>query len=242
MISMYLRTHQPCGTCGSSDALTEYANGNYCFSCHKYFSNRRKNFNSAPQRPEKTLVLPPRSDYLSVDAVALFQSMPFFTILPILSKRYGLYYSAAINRLVLPVYCGNDLIMYQTRRLAQDGTPKYLSYGPKVLGHCTSSGVKYLVLVEDFFSYINVDSSDCGLKAASLFGTSLTDSMLATIIKLAPEHIIVWLDGDVPGRLSSRKVADKLRLFFKSVTIVHTLYDPKFYKPHEIETICKIVS
>lgn len=31
-----IRTHLPCPDCGSSDALTEYTNGTYCFSCEKF--------------------------------------------------------------------------------------------------------------------------------------------------------------------------------------------------------------
>ena len=27
------KTHQPCPTCGSSDALSVYADGTFCFSC-----------------------------------------------------------------------------------------------------------------------------------------------------------------------------------------------------------------
>ncbi|PWM76710.1 MAG: topoisomerase [Phascolarctobacterium sp.] len=31
-----IRSHLPCPDCGSSDALTEYTNGTYCFSCEKF--------------------------------------------------------------------------------------------------------------------------------------------------------------------------------------------------------------
>ena len=39
-MTKYLKTHQPCSDCGSSDALSYYTDGNtYCFSCGKKHSN-----------------------------------------------------------------------------------------------------------------------------------------------------------------------------------------------------------
>ena len=33
------KTHQPCPTCGSSDALSIYEDGTYCFSCNTVIKN-----------------------------------------------------------------------------------------------------------------------------------------------------------------------------------------------------------
>ena len=55
----YLKTHQPCDDCGSSDALSMYKDGHtYCHSCDKYTSTVA---DAAPARPPQRPQRPERS-------------------------------------------------------------------------------------------------------------------------------------------------------------------------------------
>ena len=58
-----VQAHLPCPSCGSSDALTTYADGSsYCFSCETYFKPQEHDVEPAPKKQKHKQDLIPESD------------------------------------------------------------------------------------------------------------------------------------------------------------------------------------
>lgn len=102
------------------------------------------------------------------------------------------------ERIVVPHYWQGQLVGWQTRRLADDGTPKYLSspdfpkdttllnYDPKqrvaIVVESSMSVLKHHLAIPNF---------------VSTFGASVTDRQVKLLCKY--ERVILWMDNDDAG-------------------------------------------
>jgi len=152
-------------------------------------------------------------------------------------------YSPKLDRIVLPVYEGADLVAMQMRAVSSGQQPKYLNpNGPKTsealfyTGKRLDDGIKPIVVTEDILSAIKI--SLAGTPAASIMGTTCTDGKAFKIAQKA-EQVIVWLDGDQAGRSGARKAVRKLSLYTDDIRVIHTEKDPKEYNRDEIREILK---
>ncbi len=161
-------------------------------------------------------------------------------IVPTLVQKFKLGYSPDLDRVVLPVWREGELKCYQTRRLKDDDSPKYLSYGAaneKWLH--IKTGSKVIVLVEDYLSAIRVSPY---ADSVALFTTSLTTNALNELIGCQYDRAVVWLDNDNSHvKRKERELKAKLGLYINQVDYVQSI-DPKLLSDETIATTLGVVA
>ena len=116
---------------------------------------------------------------------------------------YAAQYQVALSpprfseRIVIPHFWGDDLVGWQTRRLGDDGTPKYLS-SPAFPREQTIYNYDYMarraVVVESPLSVLRHAHHQ---HMEATFGASITERQ----IKLLQKHpeVVLWMDNDDAG-------------------------------------------
>lgn len=233
-----MRSKLPCDNCGSSDALTDYVDHTFCFSCHNYvpIHKERSMFeqNIEVYLEKEDPVLPEDlCDKFSAEAMLWLWK---YKVTPKLIEKYHIKYYPQWDAIVLPYYSkDNELLFYQVRCIRYNMGPKYQTFGQKQLFWSKDSPKRdFVVIVEDIISAIKVGEV---AQTVSLLGTSLKDRDMLTLATRY-DTIVVWLDGDKPGRRSSRKLVKKLSLMVNVIEI-NTRDDPKCYETDDIIGILK---
>lgn len=245
---MLVASHQPCNDCGSSDALAEYSNKTYCFSCHKSTYTKQSR-SMALQMEDVVQAHGPLELPKECTSKITPQGMKWLWSCGIKDEQIAIYgikycpYGGYISgggkrvhfsdRIILPKYNDDKLIFYQARALTKGDDPKYHTVGPKqCMFRSKQAETDYIVLVEDIMSAIRVGEVATSI---SLLGTKINTRQLLT---LAENHvnIIVWLDGDKAGLEGSRKLKGLLSLV-TNVAEIKTEKDPKCYTTEEIEVL-----
>lgn len=145
-------------------------------------------------------------------------------------QRHGIYYAAALERVVLPVLRGSEVIYWQARGFDRD-RPKYLNPPiDKPLAWFGSGGP--LVLAEDYLSAARVGEVATG---CAVLGTSLGDEHVVAIAGRAAGPVVIWLDPDAAGRKGAARMARQLNLAGHPTRLLHTPLDPKLYSRTQIE-------
>lgn len=139
-------------------------------------------------------------------------------------------YSPRMDRVVIPVYAGDQLVFWQARGFMKD-RPKYLA--PEVnkdhVIACFGTGTT--VLTEDLLSAFKVGLSHRGI---AVMGTALPTLLLNILIQ-ADQPVIIWLDPDKAGSKANRIFLRKLRAAGVHVVSVRTEKDPKLHSREEID-------
>lgn len=149
-------------------------------------------------------------------------------------SKYRFGYSDRMNRLIMPVFDGEQLVYWQGRKLDNGPGPKYISMR-------TKAGSKFFelfnnkddsaVLVEDIVSAICVRRA--GFNSVALLGSYVGDRIAARLQKRGVHKVVVWLDPD--KRTESVRFARKLSgLGFKAVALVTPTKDPKFFNVAQV--------
>lgn len=152
-------------------------------------------------------------------------------------KRYRFGYSERMNRLILPVFNGEELVYWQGRSLAPSKyAPKYLSMktnsGSQFFNLC-AKGAKEVVLVEDIISAIVLRRA--GYNAIALLGSYIGDKAISFLHKLKVKRVCVWLDPD--KRKDAVAFAKRLNgLGFKAACLVTPTKDPKDYNVTQVRS------
>ena len=156
------------------------------------------------------------------------------------AQRYGIGYSAGLDRMIIPVYAGERLVSYQARTFKLPYTkhnPKYLTVQARDVKHCVYRPTcilhtEQLVLVEAALSVIKLGSVvDC----FGLLGSSLDESLYPY---LKGREVLIWLDPD--KNIESIKFAKHLRTFINpNVKSILTKRKPKCYPISVVERILK---
>lgn len=152
-----------------------------------------------------------------------------------LAREYRIGYSEKLDRIVLPVYEGDELTALQMRATDKWVKPKYLNpHGPKVNSavfttHTNHHGIT--VVVEDILSAIKVGKV---AHATSILGTNMTD---ARAMKIARDNhtAILWLDNDKAGKAGRVDAVRQLQMQGMTVYTVESDKDPKKYNTDEIK-------
>ena len=150
---------------------------------------------------------------------------------------YGFGYSPLLNRVILPVYRGNDLVYWQGRNLGEvtDRNPKYMNvkaFGRKDV-YFEAPGIperltNACVVVEDILSAVKVGRQ---LDCFGLLYAYIPDTLIRQL-SYAYDKVILWLDPDKAMRML-RKVLG-YRAMGMNVVMVESGQDPKFYTDDEI--------
>lgn len=246
-MSSLLQTKLPCEHCGSSDAVAEYTNNFFCFSC-KLSTIKVKTPSTLGFSTWKELRLEPtQASLLGLPDTAT-------TLLPKEAKAWlykhhftddliaesGILYNPPTARVILPCYDKDGLLLgLDARSLTQNivGSkwPRYVSSGTKASPFIYGEGKsKILVIVEDLLSAMRVGQH---YSCIALRGTHMGDELLARIVqKLDTEakfQILLWLDGDKQGVQASEDIQRKLQWFGRTISLT-TPKDPKCYTDSEI--------
>lgn len=102
------------------------------------------------------------------------------------------------ERITLPHFWKGNLVGWQSRRLADDGTSKYLSspdFPKDQTIYNYQSGSKTTLVVESMLSVVShLDVLPC---AEATFGASITDTQMRLLTK--HQNIVLWMDNDRAG-------------------------------------------
>lgn len=113
------------------------------------------------------------------------------------------------DRIVIPHFFDGKLYGWQTRRLGNDGTPKYMSTPemPKdtTLYNYAPDGDR-IVVVE---SPLTVLRHSHHTPISATFGASVTDRQIELIAR-SKGKVILWFDNDTAGWIATEAVGDKL--------------------------------
>ena len=238
-----INTHVACSFgCGSSDGMTEYDNGRYCFSCQSY-SNKKviwqenKLAKQESRMRDEVFIADPKQFPLSV--------LRWLSNMYIYDKQIEKIGIKAVRthsseKLILPIInWDGDPIGYQDREFKYERGAKWLTVFYKDdtvklswhLGENPKS--RTLVVTEDILSAVACSTIT---PSVSLLGTSVTDKSFNELIYYARacyDKVVVWLDGDTPGRVASAKLVNRIAQFCY-VKSICTKLDPKKYSPSEI--------
>jgi hypothetical protein len=114
------------------------------------------------------------------------------------------------NRITIPHIFRGKLLGWQSRRLADDGTPKYKST-PDMPKDTTlynfSEGPEAAVIVE---SPMTVIRHNHVARLMATFGASVTKNQMDLIVKSRTEKMILWFDNDEAGWNATDTVAEYL--------------------------------
>ncbi len=175
-----------------------------------------------------------------------------------LAKLYGLGWSGAQQRVVLPITDPSDgsLVYVQSRAVREGQQPKYLNIrasgraglgffsDPRTVGYyerpgervaeaqkdCSTPGTR-VVMCEDVLSSIRVGLS---VQSGALLGTKLDDALARRLTKF--QRVTFWLDGDTAGIKGRLQAMRTLKLVHPGeVDYIRSPDDPKCYSQKEIE-------
>lgn len=238
---MLIQSRLPCDSCGSSDAMSEYSDGTYCFSCQKYIKtssevgieNNGWLNHMLPRVPDTKTIRKGSFVYNYLMSLNFTDEMIFY---------YSLRETYNEESLVF-----FDPIAIEVKNLNfrdNGNVAKTVSLHSKKTGFLGKDFNRHLreslpiIIVEDILSCMRVGWDN--IACLALRGTKLSEELTALLCRISPNRTIVtWLDSDEPGQEGSKKIQQKLSWCgFHFVNIV-TKKDPKWYTDHEIETILR---
>ena len=144
-------------------------------------------------------------------------------------QKYALAYDLDSRRVIIPKYdVDNRLVMWQSRRIYVDGSPKYVTMTQLDASVHEPIGTRgdTVIVVEDMLSAIKLDAY-VGYDAIPLFSSNVKiEKLLTPTAKY--DTIVVWLDNDGTEVARHRdNIARQLRSIGKRVEVVTHLRDPK---------------
>lgn len=155
---------------------------------------------------------------------------------------YGICYDAQDKRMIIPKLYEGELVMFQSRRLFDDGTPKYLTYKeehgylhePMQLRRSVVAS-NTCIITEDVISAIRC--AELGFTAVPLMGTNLPVDVVLTL-RREYATIVVWLDNDGVGVNRIRdEIVRILAVTGLTVVTVSMYKDPKYINKKDLNEI-----
>lgn len=133
-------------------------------------------------------------------------------------RRFRVGFNPETNRIVIPHFFNGALVGWQTRRLLQDGTPKYLSSpdNPKSETLFNFNPHEPVVVVE---APMTVVAKEHIHHLEATFGATVTDKQ----IRLLARHrrVILAFDNDRAGWRATRRVGEALQAYSEVYALRH---------------------
>ena len=249
-----IRSTLPCEDCGSSDALADYEDGTFCFSCKRYRSKKKEQRSYFKTQQDIRLDTGELQGSFSTEdwpkeaklfLYKLYLDDDMINKNEITHCLEGLFRSKSTgeqvhfkNRIAIPFYDSAGSKRGHVARAYTKGTipkaytitkRKSLAF-PKNLISDT-----FCVVVEDVISCIRLSYHT---PACSLNGTSISDKDILNL-KENYDRIYLWLDDDKPGQEAAASLKRRLSNFFSEVILIRTELDPKCYTNRKIKSILK---
>ena len=167
------------------------------------------------------------------------------------ATKYGIVYDAESKRICIPKFDEDgELVQFQSRRLFDDGSPKYLTYKEKdkylhdpVWREHICSDYKTCIIVEDMISAIRC--AELGYFAVPLFTSTMTDETYLRVVNKY-DIIVVWLDNDNPIVVAHASAIErKLKSMTKGNRLVDRVYnipEPKRHSDSLIEEVIESIT
>lgn len=232
----HVETNLPCPDCGSSDALTRYPDGSYCFSCKKVTSTKlelNQVFNPAMETVSTIPPLPTdTTKSIGWDAMKWLRQ---YGITDNEIQRNDICWSSVRRWLIFPFY-GDDhditVIAWEARNFGHIG-PKTYFFGDKsdfihIVSYEKLAQEDTIVIVEDIISAIKVGRV---YPCLCLFGSHMDRISLSRVKKMIAGtnkmHLTFWLDQDKLG--DALKFANMANFLEFDTAVINTVADPKTY-------------
>jgi DNA primase len=135
-----------------------------------------------------------------------------------LEVLYDLHYVENVgrwaNRIIAPIYIRNKLVTFTSIDTEKESFLRYKHLAKELsIIHCKDllygleqAVGKTLIVVEGFFDKLRIGSG-----AVCTFGTKVTTAQKRLMVGY--DKVVVLFDGDKPGKLNGRKLADELAAF-----------------------------
>lgn len=142
----------------------------------------------------------------------------------VLDVMYDLYYCGPVgswaNRIIAPIYRNNKLITFTSIDIAEDSHLRYKHLSKeKSIIHCKNHlyGIEQatgrtVIVVEGYFDKLRIGSG-----CVCCFGTQITSKQKKLMTRFS--KVIVAFDGDAPGRIAGRKLANDISAFTEAELI-----------------------
>ena len=219
----FVKRHQPCPICGSSDAASINENGSAkCFSCEEWmanYENPNSNYTQAPRVEEinNTNVVHFSKD----DYVGIFSALSDRSIKEETAKRYNvrvvLNTDGSLKEHYYPYYKNNELCGYKVRKIKDK---KFYSQGKindaELFGQSVCQpGGKYVTLTEgecDAMAAYELTGSRWPCVSIRNGASSATTDVKNNLEFLESfENVIICFDNDKVGKEAAAKVAALFR-------------------------------
>lgn len=106
------------------------------------------------------------------------------------------------NRIIIPIYKGNDIVYFQARALSSSTVPKYKNPpSSKTIIHnfeCFDQD-RFIILTEGL-----IDAFMVGEQGTSMLGKTISDDMLYSLLKQTNKGVILVFDNDEAGQQQLR--------------------------------------
>ena len=208
-MNRYVKTHQPCPDCGSSDALSYYSNGNtYCFSCGEL--HRNSTSTSLKEKLMKEYEKPVNMEYQKGVECDIPErgisknTCKFFNVTKGSSHWYFPYYDDERNHIA------------NKKRSITD--KKFLSQGKlsssTLFGQNLFNGGKYITITEgeiDALSVFQMMGSKWPVVSIKTGAKSAVSDVSANYDYFNQfDNIKICFDNDEPGKKAAKEVAELL--------------------------------
>jgi DNA primase len=244
--------HLPCSKCGSSDAVQDYADGTYCFSC----DTKKKLWTPKAQRETRhyptiaeegieaeiaeipTMARAWLYKHYFDDKLIKNYSINWAHSIALWSTKDQKYYTT-YNKLVLPIFNidYSEVEGIICRSFDEDGRKYLTQIKPEMLFYSNRFNIAkepfpLVIITEDVISAMRVGEE---YPSVSILGCSVSDrsKKLMTLVTLGDEFVI-WLDNDKPGIDGAKKLHKTLSQY-AHCSVLHSEKDPKCYSPREIQ-------
>lgn len=260
-MSRLIQSGLPCTDCPSHDAMSEYEDGTYCFSCTKRKYKKREKAEDWSQfqtvQIEKELSGNGETWWYECDGfpksakkillkAGITPEQAFargwrYTDKVVFVQKYPHKVVTLTNRLVLPIVplepTREGFVRgFQFKAINPRDKPKYITVGTKGVYYLSkqqlmNGNLQPLIIVEDIMSALRVHMA--GYDVVALLGTSLSDENLLTLINSYCSFKI-WLDDDGPGIKARQKLIKRIRLHCDKVKAIKYGREPKQCTDREI--------
>lgn len=237
-----------CWHCGSKNAASITNMGRkYAVHCFRCGSKEVKD--PPPMTPAERLAMKQAADAFKAAPPTLPDD--FTLTLPVIgvlwitkgglhvddAERMGWGWSDKHQRVIMPVYSGDDLLAVQARAVHPWMKPKYLSQmwsGPRAVFRAGNRHAGTLVLTEDMLSAARVSKVT---DAWSLLGTNLMPAVIQRIADSPYTDIRVWMDDDEAGHRARKKMLRALGAVGIEATAIVSDRDPKHHTLQEMKDL-----
>ena len=217
----FVKLHQPCPECGSSDALSINEDGSaFCFSCNDRFSSRKYTALTGEEPLGERAINVINNEPLTFAEEGEYVALRDRSISQDTAKKYGVRCitgpDGSIIKHLYPYYKDKEIVAYKERVLGSTGKENFFTRGAiresGLFGeHIFQGGGKYVTLVEgecDAMAAYELTGSRWPVVSIKNGAQSAAADVKKNLEFLSSfENVIICFDSDKAGRDAAKTVA-----------------------------------